>query len=271
MVWLPYVSYNIWSQFSAPVGQEHWHCDMKRGFARARKKEPLVKALLEQDTIPQNIGLLAQRGVYEFHQDVQLLDDLNGFEKVADKLNLRNKLPEVQQRVIQILKNYQENPILMGKKLEKLSSGDEGFPEPILIKQDNYHFNLFAALDCVFQEVDGTIHILDFKTGTSNFDRRQAFVYLLAAKYIYPNQKAVASFYNLETCVWSDLITATDTQLKAIRYKLAEIAQSHQKELAIYRKNKTNFSDIFPANSGIPCRNCQFSSICQFSPVEVCA
>ena len=155
--------------------------------------------------------------------------------------------------------------------MEKLSSGDEGIPPQIPRKQGNYHFNLFAAIDCVFRESDGTIHILDFKTGTSNFDRRQAFVYLLAATYLYPGEKAVASFYNLETGVWSELITATDTQLKAIQYKLAEIAQSHQKELAIYKKNQSKFADIFPANPGIPCRSCQFSSICQFSPVEVCA
>jgi len=40
-------------------------------------------------------------------------------------------------------------------------------------------------------EPDGTLHILDFKTGKSEFDRRQAYVYLLAAKYLYPNRSAV--------------------------------------------------------------------------------
>ncbi len=271
MVWRPYVSFNIWTQFESPVGQEHWHCDMKRGFARARKKELLVKALLQKNTMPQDIGLLAQRGIYEFHQDIKLLSQSNGFKEVAEKLELNQKPLEVQQRVIQILKKYQENPILLNKTLITLSSGDEGIPTPILIKQGNYYYNLFAAIDCICVESDDRIHILDFKTGTSNFDRRQAFVYLLAASYLYPQRKAVVSFYNLETGNCSELITATDSQLKAIQDKLAQIAKAHNKELSFYKQNPSQFADIFPPNPGNTCRNCQFASICQFSPVEVAA
>ncbi|MEH2042575.1 PD-(D/E)XK nuclease family protein [Nostoc sp.] len=271
MVWQPYVSFNIWSQFASSVGQEYWHCDMKRGFSRARKKELLVKALLEQDTIPQHIGLQAQKGIYEFHQNIQLLNQLNGVQIVAEKLKLDQEAVEVKQRIIKILTNYYQEPILSGKNILKLSRGDEGIPEPILIQQSNYFFNLFVAIDCIFIESDSRLHILDFKTGTSNFDRRQAFVYLLAASYIYPGQKAVASFYNLETKKWSEPITATDTQLKAIQAKFAQIAQEHQKELRRYKQNPSTFAEIFPANPGIPCRNCQFTSICQFNLLEVSA
>lgn len=271
MIWRPYVSFNIWSQFASSVGQEYLHCDMKRGFSRARKKESLVKALLEQDTIPQHIGLQAQKGVYEFHQNIQLLKQSNSVAIVAEKLKLDQEPVEVKQRIIKILTNYYEKPILSGKNILKLSRGDEGIPEPILIQQSNYLFNLFVAIDCIFLESDGRLHILDFKTGTSNFDRRQAFVYLLAASYMYPGQKAVASFYNLETNKWSEPITATANQLKAIQSKLAEIAQEHQKELRRYKQNPSKFAEIFPANPGIACRNCQFTSICQFHPCEVSA
>ncbi|MDM9382503.1 PD-(D/E)XK nuclease family protein [Chlorogloeopsis sp. ULAP01] len=271
MVWRPYVSFNIWSQFVPPVGKEYWHCDMKRGFTRARKKELLVKSLLEQDTIPQQIGLLAQKGIYEFHQDIQLLCQSNGVEIVAQKLKLAQESAEVQQRVMKILENYYQSPILLGKKIIQLSRGDEGIPEPILIQQGNYFFNLFAAIDCIFIELNGKLHILDFKTGKSDFDRRQAFVYLLAATYLYPQQKAVASFYNLENGKQSELITATDAQLKAIQEKLVQIAQEHQKELQRYKKNPSDFADIFPANPGISCRHCQFTSICQFYQFEVSA
>jgi len=271
MVWLPYVSFNIWSQCVPAAGQEHWHCDMKRGFARARKQEPLVKALLEQDTTPQHIGLLAQSGVWEFHQDIHLLHQSDVVEDVAQRLKLSQEPLEVQQRVIQILNNYYKNPILAGKPIIKLSRGDEGIPPPIQILHGNYSFNLFAAIDCIFRETDGCLHILDFKTGKSDFDRRQAFVYLLAASYLYPDQKAVASFYNLESSKWSDPITATDVQLNAIQAKLVEIAQNHQKELHRYKNNPSEFAQIFPANPGFNCRSCQFRSICQFCISEVSA
>lgn len=267
--WLPYASFNIWSQFVPAVGQEHYHCDMKRGFARARKKEPLVKALLEQDTIIQHIGLLAQMAVYEFHQNMQLLQHSDGVEKIAENLKLSQEPTEVQQRLIAIIKNYHKKPILLGKNIIKLSRGDEGFPEPIQIKQGNYWFNLFAAIDCIFLDSNGNLHILDFKTGKSDFDRRQAFVYLLAATYLYPEKKAVASFYNLESSKWSEPITATNVQLNAIQNELARIAQRHQAELSCYKKNLGDFAQIFPANPGFNCRYCQFSSICKFSISEV--
>ncbi|MDZ7995038.1 MAG: PD-(D/E)XK nuclease family protein [Nostoc sp. EfeVER01] len=199
------------------------------------------------------------------------MHQLDGVEIVAEKLRLDQEPIEVKQRVIKILTNYYQEPILCEKKIIKLSRGDEGIPEPILIQQGNYFFNLFVALDCIFIESDKRLHILDFKTGTSNFDRRQAFVYLLAATYMFPGQKAVASFYNLETSKWSEPITATDAQLKAIQSKLAQIAQEHQKELGRYKQNPSAFAEIFPANPGIPCRNCQFTSICKFHLLEVSA
>jgi len=241
---------------------------MKRGFVRARKKEPSVKALLEQDTTAQHIGLLAQRGVWEFHQDIELLQIVDGVERVVDKLKLSQESAEIQQRVIQILKNYYEKPILLGKDIIKLSPGDEGIPEPLLIQQGNYFLNLFAAIDCIFREQDGTLHILDFKTGKSDFDRRQALVYLLAANYIFPQQKAVASFYNLENRKSSELITAKNAQLNAIRDQLVRIAQEHQKELRLYKQNPGEFAQLFPPNPGYQCYNCQFNSICKFSVSE---
>ena len=66
-----FASYNLLSLYSPPVGLEHLHCEMKRGFTKARKKEPEVAELLEKDNTAQKIGLLAQKAVYEFHQDFQ--------------------------------------------------------------------------------------------------------------------------------------------------------------------------------------------------------
>ncbi len=269
--WRPFASYNLWLQFAPPVGQEHLHCDMKRGFNKARSREPAVAALLAKDNTPQRIGILAQRGVYELHQDPLMLHRKDAVEKVAEILQLSQEPVAVQERIISILSNYHENPILLGKNIIQLSRGDEGFPEPILIQQGNYLFNLYAAIDCNYTESDGTQHILDFKTGKSDFDRRQAYVYLLAASYLYPPQKAVASFYNLETGKWSEPITATANTLKAFQIELALIAQRHQKDLRRYRENSAEFSLIFPPNPGLSCRHCPFNSICKFSISEVAA
>ncbi len=260
-----FASYHLWSLVAPAVGQERWHCQMKRGFIKARQNEPIVKTLLAQASPPQRIGLLAQKGVYEFHHHHQLLEQPDGVEQVAQILKLSTSSDEVQQRVIQILKNYHDHPVLEGKHIIQLTSGDEGFPRPILIEQEDYRFRLYAAMDCVFTEADRTLHILDFKTGKSAFDQRQALVYLLAARYLYPEQQAVASFYNLERCKKSDLISLTSRQLDRIETTLAQVAQKHQQDLRRYQQNYRNFSQVFPPNPGFHCRYCSFHTICEFS------
>lgn len=269
MTWLPYASFHLWSLFEPAIGQESLHCDMKRGFSKARSKEPAIAALLKQNNKHQQIGHLAQRGVYEFHQQNLVLDREQGLEKVVEALQLSQETEEIQKRIIGVLKRYQEFPILLDKELVILIRGDEGFPKPILIKYGNYCFNLYAAIDCIFKEPNGTIHILDFKTGKSDFDLRQGYVYLLAASYLYPNQPAVASFYNLENGKHSKAITATPTQLKAIQIEFVQIAQKHQASLNKCRNNPELFAKIFPANPGYACQNCSFNSICENSNVEV--
>jgi len=269
MAWRPFASFNLWSLFEPAIGQESFHCDMKRGFSKARSKEPVIKALLDKNNQHQQIGQLAQRGVYEFHQNNLILDRENGCEKVVQALSLNQETEEVQQKIIGILKRYQEFPVLLDKDIVDLKRGNEGYSEPILLESGNYRFNLYAATDCIFREPDGTIHILDFKTGKSEFDLRQAYVYLLAASYLYPNQPVIASFYNLETGKQSDRITATSAQLKAIQIEFVQIAKKHQKELESYRRNPELFAQIFPSNPGFACRYCAFSSICKNSTIEV--
>ncbi len=257
-------SYSLLVLHSPPVGLEHLHCHMKLGFSKARNREPQVAKLLEQDNTYQRIGLLAQRGVYEFHNDTLLLNTSDGVAQVAESLELSKELDIVQERVLTILNNYYENPILVGKEIIKLSHGNEDFPEPILVKLGNYLFNLYAAIDCLFRESDGTLHILDFKTGKSGFDKRQAYIYLLAARYLYPDDKSIASFYNLETSTWSKKISASSEMLDAYQYKLMHLSKQHQESLSLYRHNPDNFSQIYPANPGISCRYCPFTSICNF-------
>ena len=115
--WQYYASYSIWSQISPPIGKEHWHCDRIRGYKRARKKEPLIKELVNVDNTAQKIGHLAQRGVYEFHQDIQLLSEANGVETVAEILGLSQESSEVRERLEKALNNYYQKPILLDKKI----------------------------------------------------------------------------------------------------------------------------------------------------------
>jgi PD-(D/E)XK nuclease superfamily len=269
--WLPFASYGLLSEFAPAVGQEIFHCDMQRGFKRVRKKEPEVAALLAKDTTSQRIGLLAQKAVYEFHQKTELLDREDGVEKLASILSLGQETAVIQQRVFQILDNYYDNPVLLGKKIVKLSRGDEGIPTGIEMKHNGYVLKFFAAIDCIFEEPDSTLHVLDFKTGKSNFDARQAYLYLLAVSYLYPSRKVVASFYNLESGKWSDRITVSPIHLKALQAELARIAKLHELEKQQYRRNPEEFAEIFAPNPGFACKYCLFNSICQFSACEVSA
>ncbi len=232
---------------------------------KARQHEPQVKALLTKATASQRIGLLAQKGVYEFHHHRHLLKRSDGVEKIAQLLKLSNSTDEVQQRVLQILQNYHNAPLLLDKRIILLTRGDEGFPKPIVIEHEDYYFRLYATMDCVFTESDSTLHILDFKTGKSTFDKRQALVYLLAARYLYPKYQAVASFYNLEFSKKSELISVTKSELDSIEFELANVAQKHQQDLRKYEQRNNDFSKIFPPNPGHHCRFCPFNPICDFS------
>lgn len=266
-----FASYNLWLLFSPPVGREMGHCDRKRGYTKARKKEPVVKELLEKDTSWQRIGILAQKGVYEFHQDLRLFEAAEGVDQVAEILNLEREEPEVRKRVGEILVNYQKNQFLRGREIIKLSRGDEGFPVPIEVKQGNFVFNFYAAIDCIVRETEGRLHIIDLKTGKSEPDRRQGLVYLLACQYLYPDQQAIASFYNLETGEQTEPIQATAKQLQSIQRELASIAKRHQEELRRYRRNPEAFEEIYPANPHSNCLYCNFNSICKFSTLESAA
>ena len=261
--WNYYASYSIWSQISPAIGKEHWHCDRKRGYMRAKKKEPLIKDLVTLDNTFQRIGSLAQRGVYEFQQNIQLLSQSDGVEIIANILNLSDESEEVRTRVNLILNNYHQQPILIDQNIVELSRGDEPYSEAISIKFGSLTFGLYAAFDCVLLEPDNTIHILDFKTGKSNFDLRQAYVYLVAAKHLYPKQKAIASFYNLETQVASELISLSPEALESITIELSLVAQKLQQNLRDYKRNPQLFERIFPANPGFPCKYCVFDSVCE--------
>jgi PD-(D/E)XK nuclease superfamily len=117
----------------------------------------------------------------------------------------------------------------------------------------------------VIQSPDHQIHIIDFKTGLADFDRRQADVYLLACSYLYPDRNVVASFYNLETMTSSELMLASSERLAEIAQKLAQIAKLHQRQLREYQQDSANFDRLFPAHPGSHCRYCPFNYRCAYA------
>ncbi|HHP7232885.1 MAG TPA: PD-(D/E)XK nuclease family protein [Xenococcaceae cyanobacterium] len=263
--WRYYVSYSIWSQTAPAIGKEYWHCDRKRGYSRAKKQEPQIKELVSIDNTPQKIGHLAQRAVYEFHQNTELLSHSDGVKEVAEILQLDNELLEIKARVSQIISNYYNNPILVEKNILKLAGGNEGIPDAVPIKYGNFTFGLYAATDCIVLEPDKTIHIIDFKTGKSDFDCRQAYVYLVVAQTLYPQYKAIASFYNLETQIQSEPISLSQTAIESVCTELFLVAQKLQRDLQKYKKAPQLFNRIFPANPSSSCQYCNFQSICEYA------
>lgn len=255
----PYFSYKLWAASESAYGLESFHCEMKRGFG-LRKQEPMVQALIDIDNPAQAIGHLAQRGVYEFHADSQLLDRSDGVKLVADLLQLQQLEPEIAERIAQILERYHTQPILKGKQILQLERGNEKLSKPLLLKLQRKEFRFYAVMDCVYIEPDGTIHILDFKTGKSKFDERQAYTYLFAARHLYPGQPIVASFYNLESQQRSRIITASPVQLQRMEIIFARIAQQLADDSNRHRNNPAAFNLTFRPNPGIQCQHCPFPS-----------
>ncbi len=263
---MDFASYHLWSQFEPALSWEDSHCQMQRGWRWVQKS-----ALNQQKTVPvsetiwQKVGNLAQQGVYEFHRDPFLLKHPRGVDRVADRLYLYYEISPVRQRVMKILQQYQAAPWLVDREIMLLNRGDEPIPPPLELQVRDYRFQLFFAFDCVIREADGKIHIIDFKTGQADFDRRQADVYLLASSYLYPDREAVASFYNLETMTSSELITATPDRLAEIATKLSDIARLHQQQLQDYVQQPDCFDRLFPPHPGNHCHSCQFSYLCTYA------
>ena len=263
---MDFASYQLWSQFEPALGREDTHCQMQRGWrwTQPKSSSQAAQGFAVQETIWQKVGKLAQQGVYEFHQNPLLLKHPRGCERVADRLYLYYEIGVVRDRVTRILQQYQASPFLLDRQIIVLNSGDEDLPAPIDVRVDDYQFQLFAAFDCIVRVDEEQIQIIDFKTGTADFDLRQADVYLLACSYLFPDRQASALFYNLETMTSSAVITATVDRLDAIARKLAQIAQLHQQQVEEHRVNPAAFDRLFPAHPGTHCQYCAFNYRCPY-------
>jgi PD-(D/E)XK nuclease superfamily len=266
------VSYKLLSLVSPTPGKARWHCHLKRGFYVAKKQDIEVKECTRRDLPAQRIGILAQRGVYEFWKNSQYLEDRAGVDWAIERLQLTNELPEVYEQVTKILQLYHERPFLKDKDVITCESGVDYDPHKFKIEHGNAQFALSAQIDCSYLESDGTFHIVDFKTGTSSiesFDPRQLYIYLLAASYLRPDRAAIASFYHIGTGEQSKIFFATPEILEAYRIELFNVMRRLEKEKEIYHNFPDMFLDIYPPNPALNiCKYCNYQSVCKFALIS---
>jgi hypothetical protein len=186
---------------------------------------------------------------------------------VADRLFLYYESEPVARRVEKILANYHSQPWLQNSHIIEFDRGDAGVGKSWEIAARRRRFLLYATIDCAIDEGD-VVRILDFKTGKSDGDMRQALVYLLLATVRYPDRRAILNFIYLEKGTRSRDIYLPPADISKVRDRLAAVAYLHQRQLAKYRqrdRTDTNaFSRIFPPNPGINCRFCRFRQSCNF-------
>lgn len=256
-------SYSLLRDFVPQSGYESFHCHRKRGYSRLLSKDSnLVKSLNKWDSTPQKIGKLSQQGIFHLYHNPQYLTH-SKIEIIASKfLNIEKENEEVQNKVFQTLKNYVESPFLTNKKVTFLEA-ENSKSDKIKISFNAIDFILFYKFDCVVKEDSETLHIIDFKTGKENYDLRQAFIYLLAGKYLYKDKKCIASFYNLESNKQSEVYSALLDELECMRIQLAKIALKYKEQEELYYSNRKLFDKNFPGSPGNGCQNCPFRSICE--------
>jgi PD-(D/E)XK nuclease superfamily len=235
----------------------------------SKKQDAEVQKCRASDLPAQRVGILAQRGVYEFWKAPQYLEDSTGVDWAIQKLQLHNELPEVCQQVTTILQSYHEKPFLKNKNVITCESGIDYDPHTFKIEHGNTQFALSAQIDCSYSEPDGTFHIVDFKTGKSSidsFDSRQLYIYLLAANSLHPDRPAVASFYHIETGEQSKLFSATPEILEAYRIELFNIMCRLEKEKQLLIDFPDVFLEVYPPNPDPNiCRYCNYQSVCEFA------
>jgi hypothetical protein len=262
-----FASYQLWSQFEPAIDRADTHCQMQRGWRWVQDTGASNPAKPKIIPLWQQIGKLAQRAIYEFHQEPLLLKHRRGIDRLADRLYLSYQIPPIRSRVMAIIERYQQEQWLTDTEIILLTHGDEPPPPPLSIASKNICFDLYFAFDCIVKRSLDTLEIIEFKTGRQDFDRRQAYVYLLAASYLYPQYHLRASFLNLETGATSEIITATPAKLRAIASKLAHIAHDHHQQIISYHRDPHQFDRLFPPNPSHLCRVCPFDYLCQYGRV----
>lgn len=112
---------------------------------------------------------------------------------------------------------------------------------------------LFGRLDRVDEEADGTLHIIDYKTGTQpeEIDPKQLVLYALMLEAATGRTASAASFWYLDDAsVWTTYFT--------------EDGKRHaREELLAAVEDMQNITE-FPPTIGPHCEYCPFYKVCEF-------
>lgn len=271
---MAWVSYSLWREFSPQLGYETNHCHKKRWFKR-------IKKIPELDNDYQKVGKLAQKIVYHLYQNPQYLNIESIDLIMFDQMNLKQESEIIQSKIFDISKLYIQNPFLLDKKVIEFDYGNDTKPNKININSKLGNYVLYYLFDCIIEDEDQVLHIIDFKTGNSKPDVRQAYVYLVVAdalskqkNFPYQNKQFRASFYNLESCQQSSIYTLDQDELQLIKDNLGKIAFAHEQEKKEYQQKEREYfnqaeflkeftNKKFPASVGNFCQNCAYINNCQ--------
>ena len=165
----------------------------------------------------------------------------------ADGYNNKEERDKYYQKGKEILKNFWQRWL------------DEGTPE-ILFLEKNFTFKIGdgvikGAIDRVDRLSDGTLEIIDYKTGNPKekleyTDKRQLILYKIFLEEFLGTKVSLLSYYYLEGGYKTSFV-AKDKDVEKLRLEvLAEIAEI----------KKSNF----PPNPSELCKYCDFRDICQW-------
>lgn len=159
-------------------------------------------------------------------------------------------------------KEEREKYYQKGKKILKtfwLNLKEEGQPT-VLFLEKNFSFKIGegiikGAIDRVDKLADGTLEIIDYKTGNPKekleyLDKRQLILYKIFLEEFLKIKVSKLSYYYLEG-TYKTSFEAKEKDVEKLRQEVLE-------EIAKIKEGN------FPANPGEMCKYCDFNNICQY-------
>lgn len=151
---------------------------------------------------------------------------------------------------LKILKNFLEttdlNPPIFFLPTEKIKESFDDYEE--LIKPLNKNFSISGKFDRIDQLEDGSLRIIDFKTGKNNEDKFQLIFYKLLAELNFQVPVKTVSFYYLNKKQISDL-DVSNIKKEGIKDQVLEKIEKieNTKEFSPQKSRLCYYCDFFEA------------------------